>query len=245
MYQLETAERIIVSLAAFLIGISKTGITGAGILAIPLMAVVLPARASTGVVLPMLIAADVFAVAWYRKKASWNHLFRVIPWALAGIVIGYLVMGRLTDRQLQPFIGLVILAMLGMNRWRNRGGAAAPIPESRWFSAFIGLAAGITTMLANAAGPIMVIYLLSMRLPKIQFIGTAAWYFFILNWVKVPFSTSLGLINSESLRLNLQLLPFIVIGAAGGILVLKHIPQKFFSVAVEILAAAAALRLLF
>lgn len=245
MTELTLLHWLILAAAAFTIGVSKTGIAGAGILAIPLVAAVMPARASTGAVLPMLIFADLFAVIAYRRRAVWVHLLRVIPWALAGIIAGYLVMGVISDRQLRPVIAVIILAMLALNRWRNRHAGEAPVPRHWCFSAVIGLLAGLTTMMANAAGPIMVIYLLSMRLPKMQFIGTAAWYFFILNWVKVPFSVSLGLINSASLRLNLALLPFIALGALTGIVILRRIPQRAFSRAVELLATAAALRLLF
>jgi uncharacterized membrane protein YfcA len=109
----------------------------------------------------------------------------------------------------------------------------------------MGLLAGTTTMLANAAGPIMVIYLLAMGLPKKEFIGTGAWYFFLGNLFKVPFSASLGLINPASLKLNLLLFPGIALGAVLGILVIKKIPEKSFSVIVQALTAAAALKLIF
>ena len=244
MYQLSVFQWLIVSLAAVMIGVSKTGIAGGGVLAIPLMAHVLPARASTGVVLPMLIFADLFAVTYYRRQASWPHLWRVIPPALAGICTGYLIMGVISDRQLQPFIGLVIITMLGLNWWRKRRAEDIRVPDRWWFSSGLGFLAGVTTMLANAAGPIMVIYLLSVKLPKLTFIGTAAWYFFILNWVKVPLSANLGLINPDSLRFNLLLLPLVTLGALAGIFILKKIPERVFTRVVELLATAAALKLL-
>ena len=100
-------------------------------------------------------------------------------------------------------------------------------------------------MMANAAGPIMIIYLLAMRLPKVEFVGTSAWFFFVINWLKVPFSANLELMTAESVKLDLIMLPFIAVGAAVGILVLKRIPQKAFNVVVQILAAAAAIWLLF
>jgi len=109
----------------------------------------------------------------------------------------------------------------------------------------MGFAAGFTTMMANAAGPVMVIYLLAMRLPKIEFIGTSAWFFFVITWLKVPFSVTLGLISWESLKLNLMMLPLIAVGAVGGILFVHRIPQKTFNAVVEILTIAAAIKLLF
>ncbi len=91
----------------------------------------------------------------------------------------------------------------------------------------------------------MIIYLLAMRLPKVEFVGTAAWFFFVINWLKVPFSANLKLMTAESVKLDLMMLPFIAAGAAVGILVLKRIPQKTFTAVVQILAAAAAIKFLF
>ena len=245
MFNLTVVQWLIVSLSALFFGVSKTGLPGLGILAIPLMANVIPARASTGVVLPMLIFADIFAVAYYHKKAVWPHLVRIIPWAMAGIVVGYLIMGWINDQQLKPVIGLVILVMLALNYWRNSRGEDRPVPNRWWFAACMGLLAGITTMMANAAGPIMIIYLLAMRLPKTEFISTGAWYFFLLNWFKVPFSANLGLITPDSIRFNLVLFPVIAVGAIAGIIILKRIPEKAFNNIAQALAGLAAVKLLF
>ena len=110
---------------------------------------------------------------------------------------------------------------------------------------WLGFLAGVTTMMANAAGPIMIIYLLAMRLPKVEFVGTGAWFFFIINWLKVPFSANLQLMTVESVKLDLMMLPFIALGALAGIFLLKRIPQKAFAAVVQIFAAAAAIKLLF
>jgi len=245
MFNFSGIQWAIASISAFLFGLSKTGLPGMGILAIPLMAGIMPSRISTGVVLPILIFADIFAVSYYRRKAVWSHLFRLIPWAMTGIILGYLIMGRITDTQLKPVIGIVIMIMLTVNYWRNSQPNEMPVPTRWWFAAFTGLLAGITTMLANAAGPILVIYLLAMRLPKTEFIGTAAWYFFLLNWFKVPFSANLGLITPQSLRFNLALFPLVAIGAVSGIYLLKYLPEKTFNNITQILAGIAAINLLF
>ena len=140
----------------------------------------------------------------------------------------------------------IVLALLGVNYWRIRaGGKDAPVPTQWWFAVGLGFLAGVTTMMANAAGPVMIIYLLAMRLPKINFVGTSAWFFFVINWLKVPFSTNLQLMTVESIKLDLMMLPFIAAGAVVGIFALKRIPQKAFNIVVQILAAAAAIRLLF
>ena len=109
----------------------------------------------------------------------------------------------------------------------------------------MGLLAGMTTMMANAAGPVMVLYLLSMHFPKQKFIGTAAWFFFIVNWVKVPLMTNLDMINAASLKIDLMVFPAVVLGAIAGIWMLKRIPQRAFNIIALILAAAAAIKLLF
>jgi uncharacterized membrane protein YfcA len=223
-----------------MIGLSKTGLPGMGILAIPLMAWVLPARASTGVVLPMLIFADFFAVGYYRRFAVWSKLVRLLPWAAVGVFLGYLALGRVNDQQLKPIIGGIVLVMLALNFWRNYGKENRPVPTWWWFAALFGLLAGVTTMMANAAGPVMAIYLLAMRLSKNEFIGTGAWYFLLVNCFKVPFSRNLDLINPASIQLNLFLLPMIVIGALAGVRVLRRLPEKGFAAIVQILAAIGA-----
>lgn len=235
---------LIAAVGALMIGMSKTGLPGIGILSVPLMAMILPAKASTGIVLPMLIFADIFAVAYYRRHAVWGHILRLMPWALAGIFAGFLVMGQISNEQLKPVIGIIVLGMLGLNYLRERKGGQMHVPSQWWFAAVLGLAAGVTTMLANAAGPIMIIYLLAMRLEKKEFIGTGAWYFLILNWVKVPFSMSLGLINAESLQFNLTLFPFVLIGIGAGIFLLHRMPEKVFNIAVVTLAVVSAVNML-
>lgn len=243
IYQLNILKFFLLEIYAFLIGVSKTGIPGVGILAIPLTAMILPAKASTGIILPNLIMGDIFAVTYYRRKAIWKYILRLLPFASFGIIIGYFLMGKVNDKQLSKFIGIVILIILFLNWYWNR--KEIKIPEKIYFAPLMGLFAGITTMMANAAGPILIIYLLAMKLPKTEFVGTGAWYFFILNWFKVPFSVKLGLINIYSLKLNFLLFPGVALGAILGIFFLKKIPQKIFNHLVQILALLAALKLIF
>jgi hypothetical protein len=244
--ELELSGWIIVALCAVMVGITKTGIPGIGILVVPLMAFVFPARESTGILLGILILADLFAIVYHRRNAKWGHVLRLLPAALAGIVAGNFVMKVVNDQQLKPIIGGIVLVMLGINYWRTRTkGKDAPIPTQWWFAVGLGFMAGVTTMMANAAGPVMIIYLLAMRLDKIEFVGTSAWFFFVVNWLKVPFSTNLDLMTAASVKLDLMMLPFIAVGAVAGIFFLKRIPQKAFITVVQVLAAAAAVKLLF
>ncbi len=229
-----------------LVGITKTGIPGIGILVVPMMAMVLPARKSTGILLGILILADLFAILYHRRNARWSHVIRLLPAAFVGIVAGFFGLRYIDDQQLKPIIGAIVLVMLGVNYWRTRAnGEDAPIPAQWWFAVSLGFIAGVTTMMANAAGPVMVIYLLAMRLPKMEFVGTSAWFFFVVNWLKVPLSAKLALMTVASIKLNLMMLPFIAVGAALGIFFLKRIPQKAFSTIVQVLTVAAAIKLLF
>ena len=229
-----------------MVGVTKTGIPGLGILVVPLMAIAIPARQSVGVLLGILILADLFAIVYHRRNAKWGHVLRLLPAAFAGIVAGYFGLKVVNDEQLKPIIGGIVLVMLGINYWRTRTkGKDAPVPTQWWFVVGLGFMAGVTTMMANAAGPIMIIYLLAMRLPKIEFVGTGAWFFFVVNWLKVPFSANLDLMTAASVKLDLMMLPFIAAGAVIGIFFLKLIPQKAFTAVVQILAAAAAVKLLF
>ncbi len=246
MLDLDLVGWVVVSLCAIMVGITKTGIPGLGILVVPLMAIAIPARQSVGVLLGILILADLFAIVYHRRNARWGHVLRLLPAAFAGIVAGYFGLKVVNDQQLKPIIGGIVLVMLGVNYWwTSAKGQDTPVPTQWWITVGLGFLAGVTTMMANAAGPIMIIYLLAMRLPKVEFVGTGAWFFFVINWLKVPFSANLELMTVESVKLNLIMLPFIAAGAAVGILLLKRIPQKTFTAVVQILATAAAIRLLF
>ncbi len=230
----------------FLIGVSKTGLPGVGILVVPMLALAFDAKSSVGLLLPILIFADIFAVTYYRRHGEWKHLMRLLPWAVAGIGIGFWVLDMIDSESLKPLIGGIVLVMLGI-RFRSLVGKEPDvdhIPHNRWFAAAMGTAAGATTMMANAAGPVITLYLLSMRFDKKKFVGTAAWFFFIVNWIKVPLMGRLDMITVASLKLDLFALPAVAAGAFAGIWLLKRIPQRFFNMLALALAAAAAVKLL-
>ncbi|MCL2640592.1 MAG: sulfite exporter TauE/SafE family protein [Phycisphaerales bacterium] len=254
MPELTLTQWLIMIAAALILGMSKTGLAGVGILAIPLAAMVIPARESTGLILPMLVVGDIMAVLIYRRHAVWKYVLKLLPCAVAGILLGFILMNLgetnkpiINDNILKPFIGIVILILLALNAWRTHRIAKSGeihIPDGLWFAITMGVLAGIVTMMANAAGPIIVIYLLAMRLPKHAFIGTGAWYFLILNTFKIPFSAYLGLVTTSSLIFNATLAPVIIIGGLAGVWLVKYIPEKPFTWMVQILAAAAAIHLI-
>ena len=236
------------ALGAFLIGLSKTGILGLGIFAVAIFALVVPARDSVGVVLMILISGDLIAVAVYRQHTIWSHLMRLFPWAGLGVVLGFLAVGRINDAQVEWLVGVILVLLVALQWWRRRKTRLNPgekhVPESWWFAASAGITAGFTTMVANAAGPIMMLYLLLTRLPKMAFLGTTAWYFLLLNCFKVPFSYNLGMINPASLGLALRLAPLAWIGALSGRALVRYIDQTLFERLALVFTLLAALRLL-
>lgn len=232
--------------SALMVGLSKTGLPGLGILFVPLFAMVLPARISTGALLPLLLVGDVFAVSWYHRHAVWHHLVRLLPWAVAGIVLGFFALGVLNDRVLRPLIGAIIIVLLAVTFWRDtvKKGQAS-VPAAWWFAAIMGLIAGATTMVANAGGPLMMVFLLAMRLPKDEFLGTSAWFFAIVNVIKVPFSVGLGLITPPTLLLDACLAAGVMAGSFLGIWAARKLPEKSFSWVVQVMALGSAVLLFF
>ena len=256
---LEFWQLAVVMFAAYGIGLAKTGITGVGIVAVALFAYAL-GPASVGVVLPLLICTDCIAVLYYRRHAVWSHLWRLFPWAAVGIIMGWFTMQRINERHVGHLIGALLLMLTCLQlaqrvqaarrKAQNPEGEPEALPVGLLASGglitiALGILAGFATMVANAAGPLMVLYLLAARLPKMEFVGTAAWYYFCLNLFKVPFSWHLGLLNLPALRLDLMLLPFAILGAFTGRRILPHINQRLFETLALFFTALAALKLLF
>lgn len=233
-------------LAALLVGATKAGIAGLGTLAVLIMADLFPAKNSAGILLPMLIMADLMAVAYYRRHANWPLLFKLIPPAIAGIVIGYFLMDTVSDAGLRIVIGVVVLLFLLFHILRDRGVISDQrIPEGWVFAVPVCIVAGIITMMMNAAGPLMLVYFLSLRLAKNRFIGTMAWYFLVLNVLKVPFQISLDHITIDSFLFNLKLLPAIGLGGLAGIWLVKLLNDKHYNFWVQIIAGIGACRMLY
>jgi uncharacterized membrane protein YfcA len=239
------ATWILLAFAAFGIGITKSGFSGVSLVHVLIFAYVFGAKASTGVVLPMLIAGDTLAMLMFGQHADWGYVRRMLPPALLGVLIAWSMMDDLSESYYRPTIGCIILglAILQLARmfreeWFNR------IPHSQWFAWVMGILVGITTMLANAAGPVFGLFLVAIGLPKKEFVGTAAWFFLLLNLIKIPFSWNLGLIRSETLALNVVLLPLIWLGLKAGGRVVQRIHQKWFDVAIISLSIFAAVQML-
>ncbi|RKQ35832.1 sulfite exporter TauE/SafE family protein [Oceanobacillus halophilus] len=247
MFDLTVMEWFIVLLCAMFIGLSKSGIPNMVILVVTVLMFVFPARESIGILLPLLLVGDCFAIFYYRRSVVWKHLISLIPWVLTGILSGYFVLLLINSEQLEPLIGIIVLSMIALHIWRNRLGERFNelLPKSKTFTGMMGILGGFTTMIGNAAGGVMTVYLLVKGLPKKEFVGTSAWFFLSVNLVKVPFYVNLGLITRESITFNAWLVPAVVIGALIGIRILPLIPQKVFATLILVLAAIGGLNLVF
>ena len=234
----------VICCTAFLAGLSRTAMPGLGILLASLVAQVMPARASTGFLLPILVMADMIAVVYWRRIKVWPYLIRILPWTVLGVVCGWLLMGVMKESLFKPVMGGMILLFVVLDFVRRRLGMTLKA-ERKVFVALTGVLAGAFTMMANAAGPIMTMYLMTMDLPQDDFVGINAWFFFIVNLVKLPFSAALGLITWDYLKIDFLLAPLILLGAIVGTYVVKRLPRRLFDILVKTLAAIAGLKLLF
>jgi uncharacterized protein len=240
--------------AALLIGVSKTSVGGLGSVSVALFALVMPTKESTAAVLLLLIVGDIVAVMKYRSHADWKLLVKLLPWVLPGLGIGALFLRAVDDHVLTRVIGAMLLVMLAIQlftRWgpgARRRSAAVTVSADEghehhsWAQTKVaaggaGILAGFTTMTANAAGPVMTLYLLAARIDKLRFVGTGAWYFLIINLTKVPFSAGLGLFTRHTLVTDLLLAPLVLVGTWFGSRLLSVMPQKVFE-NVAILASA-------
>lgn len=248
MMELDAQSWLILIACGILIGISKTGISTLGMFAVVVMILLLPARNAIGLVLPALIMGDIIAVSWYRRTVRWRLLASLLPWVLIGLIAGYLVLIFVSNHQLSLLMGILIftltvLQLIKEHRTQHHKDEPS-YPKTGWFTAIMGVLGGFATMIGNVAGIIMAIYLISKRLPKNEFVGTGAWYFLIVNVIKVPFYVSLGIINHETLTWNLWMALPVLIGGIIGIKMLQRIPQQMFNTVVLYLGAAGAIWLI-
>ena len=244
--QLGWLEWGLLALGALVAGSSKGGLPGINIMAVVLFAQVLPAKVATGALLPLLIAADLVAVLLFRKSANWRELWRIFPSAALGVIFGALLLGQIDDLVVKRLLGVIILVLCALQFWRSSNSQAGlALVQHPIAAGLAGIVAGFTTLIANAAGPIMALYLLAMRLPKNEFVGTTAWFFFMINLFKLPFILGLGLVNIQSLELNLYLIPVVWLGVFIGYLTMQKLNQQVFNNIALVLALLGGLRLLF
>ncbi|WP_405574071.1 sulfite exporter TauE/SafE family protein [Winogradskyella sp. Asnod2-B02-A] len=244
-YNLTVLQWIAISFAVFLLGLSKSGIKGIGIILIVILAFVFGEKTSTGVLLPMLVCADILAVIYYNRHADWGIIKKLIPWMIIGVLIGVWIGNDISEYVFKKLMAFIIIISVIIMFFLDRIKSAEP-PSNKLFSSSMGFLAGFTTMIGNLAGPVSNIYFLTMRFPKNEFIGTAAWFFFIINVFKLPFHIFVWkTITKESLALNSVLIPAVLIGFFIGVHIVKLISNLNYRRFILIVTAIGGIIMLF
>ena len=229
---------ILGALCAFMIGVAKTGMPGVGVLAIPLMVITVgDTKSSAGWLLPILCTADLFAVFYWRRHTAANKLFSMVPWVLVGMAGGTAALYS-KERVLRPMVGIIVLIMLLLYLYRRYNSDLRPA-----HGGIYGIAAGFATTVANAAGPVMNLYLLTKQLPKEEFIATGAWFFFVINLAKIPIYAWHGMFSRTSLIFDAVLVPVVLLGALTGRWLLGRIPPHIFEAMVIFMTIASTILL--
>ena len=232
-------------ISAFLVGFSKTGISGFMMPVIPVIASVFGGKESTGVILPLLLMGDVFALYYYNRHAKWHDIKKLLPWTILGLIFGVIVGNYINDKQFKMIISISVILCLATLIYTEKKGENLKIPKNKWFYALAGIITGFTSMIGNAAGPIFSIYLLTMNFKKNDFMGTTAWFFFLINLTKVPLQILFWHnISFKTILLTIGMVPAIAIGALLGMLMIKKINEKVFRYIIMGMTAIAAIRLL-
>jgi uncharacterized protein len=244
--ELQTHQWVLGIASGLVIGMAKTGLSGLTLFFIPLMAISFGGRASTGILLPMLCVGDFLAVALYRQHGEGKYILKLLPSTLCGMGVGVVVGRSLSDNAFRIMMGGIILFLLAMMIWQDASRKNKSFPSAWWFSVLTGLLAGFATMIGNAAGPVMSVYLLSMRLPKNTFIGTAAWFFLIINLLKIPLQVFFWKnISTASMTFDAIMIPIIAVGAFIGFRVTGKIPERAYRIFVITMTGLSAAMLFF
>jgi uncharacterized membrane protein YfcA len=246
IFGLAPFEFSLVILSAILIGSTKTGVTGAGLITIPIMALIFGGKASTGIVLPMLCFADIFALKYYHQHADLKYVFRPMPWVIIGILVALCVGNNISDKLFKQLIAIIIIVCIVFLLWNDINNKQFYFSQNWWFTVVLGIVGGSATMIGNAAGPIMAVYLLSMRLPKNSYIATGVWFFFIINLLKVPLHIFFWeTITFQTFLFDITMIPFLAIGAFLGVKLVKVFSEKAYRNFIIIIVIISSLRLLF
>lgn len=228
-FDLTVSHWVLVTICAVLVGMSKVGVPGVSLAVVPVLAIIFGGKPSTGVLLPMLMMADLFGVGYYHRHAQWKYLLKLMPWAFVGLAIALWVGNKVSDEWFKNIIALLVFICIGLMLWKDRKKGTRFFPDTWWFAGMMGILGGFATMIGNVAGPIFAIYLLAMHLPKNNFIGTTAWFFLIINFTKFPLQILVWEnISIESLKLNLVMLPAIGLGAFLGIWLVKILSEQTY-----------------
>lgn len=239
-----TIEWLLLLITALMVGLAKSGLSGVTMLVIPLLATVFGGKESTGILLPMLILGDTFAIWYYHQHADWSNIRKLLPWAVLGLLAGVVAGNYMDDRQFKILIAVMVLLCLILLILTEKKGGNIKIPETPFVYIFSGIAAGFATMIGNAAGPIFSVYLLAKGFKKNDFMGTTAWFFFIINVSKLPLQIFVWKnVSLATISISFFMIPAIALGAFLGSRIIKKINEKIFKNLIIIMTAIAAIRL--
>lgn len=233
------------ALGALCLGVSKTGFPGLAIINVMVVAELFGAKNSVGIILPMLVVCDLIVLPLFWKHATWKMIWPLVPLTFAAIAASSFLLGWFDDLTARRVIGAIILLMLVLQLVREFNRVfLAHLPDSRVFRWISCILIGVSTMLANAAGPVYSIYALVHKMPKMEFLGIGARLFLVVNLFKLPLLGQLDLINAQSLSLNLMLLPALAMGILFGRKLIRLVPQRAFEILLYGFSAIAGVRML-
>lgn len=242
---LDTLQWISVIAAAILIGLSRTAVSGLAMLAIPIIASMFSGKEASGMILMMLVTADLFAIFYFRQHANFKLIKSLIPWVAIGLITGLAVGRLINDGQFKMLIAICIFICLMILIVSEKTGGNISVPEKPWIYALTGIATGFASMIGNVAGPIFWIYLIAKKFNKNNFMGTVAWFFFILNIVKLPLQILVWKnINSQNFFPVLSVSPLIILAAFSGTFIIRKIKEKPFRYLIIIMTGIAAINLI-
>ena len=244
-YNLSWLQWTAIGLAVFLLGLAKAGIKGIGIIIVVILAFVFGEKASTGILLPMLICADILAVIYYHRHAQWKYILKLLPMMIVGVLVGVWLGNDISEVIFKKLMAIIIIGSVVL-MFISESRKSTTVPKNKLFSWIMGFLAGFTTMIGNLAGPVANIYFLAMRFPKNEFIGTAAWLFFIINLFKLPFHFFVWkTVSVETLVLNSVMVPVVVVGFFVGASIVKLISNLNYRRFILIVTAIGGVILLF
>jgi len=245
-FNLSGWQYAMIAIVGLMIGMGKAGLSGIVMIAVPILASVLGGKESTGMMTMIFVLGDFLAVHAYRRHANWREIRPMLPAAISGIVIGTYVGSLLNDRQFKYMIAAMVLVCLILMLIQEISGASFKVPHSLWFIIPVGLVSGFATMIGNAAGPIFAVYLLAIGLNKNSFLGTTAWFFLVINLVKLPLQIlTWQNISIRTFLVAVSVLPLIFIGMKIGVWLIRVMNERTFRYVIIAMTAVATVRLFF